>query len=224
MNYLILLLFLVASPGLLAAEDWKYDIRDSLVEKTDEKGNKSYSVDMNVIDYYINRISVHAKEYPPKFESEEQRKNISDKLSILIKTLEIFGKNQQRNPEILARSAFVNSMGHNLDFENASKNAKLQYEKLLKLVPDSPLANYQYGMFLSGTSKYHFDGIPYLEKALSLGQDDARYTLGLLYFQKGEKDKGMKMLEEYSKSNPKNKHVKKTIKAIKNGTLKFQSS
>ncbi len=79
-------------------------------------------------------------------------------------------------------------------------------------------------MFLSGTKKYHFDSVPYLGRALELKQNDAQYTLGLLYFHQGNKQMGMEILQNYSKDNPNNCQVKKIIKAIKSGGLKFESS
>lgn len=218
--FVLILLF----PILAKAEVWDYELRDAMVEKVDERGNKSHSVDMRVIDYYISRIAFYAKEYPPKFKNKEEQDEVINKLEQLIGLLEIIGENQQNNPEFLARAAFANSMGHNVDLEGAAEKSGAYYEKLLRITPESPIANYHYGMFLSGTRKYHFDSIPYLEKALKLGQEDARYTLGLLYYEQGEKEKGMLMLEKYSMDNPKNVHVKKIIEAINSGNLKFESS
>ena len=49
------------------AGEWDYDLRDAMIEKVDKTGNKRYSVDVHIIDYYIDRISINAKEYPPHF-------------------------------------------------------------------------------------------------------------------------------------------------------------
>jgi len=203
---------------------WEYELKDAIIEKIDDEGNKSHSVNMQVIDYYLNRISTYARSYPPKFENEEIKQNVVAKLKQLIGTLEIIGQTQQNNPGFLSRAAFANSMGHNLDLENSDEQAISYYQKLLKIDPDNPVNNYQYGMFLSGTKKYHFESIPFLEKALEFGQKDAGYTLGLLYFHQGHKEKGIKTLQTYSSENPNNEHVLKIIEAIKSGELKFESS
>jgi hypothetical protein len=79
------------------------------------------------------------------------------------------------------------------------------------------------GMFLASTHKYHWDSIPYLQKALELGAEDARYTLGLLFVQQGKMKEGMDHLQTYSKKHPENGHVKNIIKAIENGELQFKS-
>ena len=224
MKPIIIFTFLLLLSTHGSAEVWDYQLKDAMVEKVDEKGKKSHTIDMRVIDYYINRISTHAKEYPPKFKSKKEQDEVIDKLEQLIGLLEIIGENQQNNPEFIARAALANSMGHNVDLKGSAEKSGIYYKKLLRLTPDSPIANYHYGMFLSGTRKHHFDSIPYLEKALKLGQEDARYTLGLLYYQLGDKEKGMSMLRKYSLNNPKNKHVKKLIEAINSGKLKFESS
>jgi len=115
-------------------------------------------------------------------------------------------------------------LGHNLDFEGSSEKATDSFKKLLKIDPNNPQGNYLYGMFLSNTRKYHFDGVPYLEKALKLGVEDSRYTLGLLRVQQGRREEGLKLLKQYSEKNPQNDHVKRVIKAIESGDLKFMSN
>jgi tetratricopeptide (TPR) repeat protein len=223
MRILTILLFLFF-PLHSWANNWEYKLEDAINQKVDEYGNKNHSVDMRVIDYYLEIISNHAKEYPPKFKSKEEQQEIVTKLEQLIELLEIIGENKHDSPEFLARAAFANSMGHNVNLKGSAEKSGSYYKKLLKITPENPVANYQYGMFLSGTKKYHFDSIPYLEKALELKQYDARYTLGLLYYQQGKKEKGMKMLQKFASDNPSNSYVKKIIDALKSGKLKFESS
>jgi tetratricopeptide (TPR) repeat protein len=224
MKIKIVITFLLVFSMVSIAIGWDYDLKDAMVETVDKNGNKHYSVNMKVIDYYINRISMHAKEYPPSFKSKEEQEEIINKLNQLIGFLEILGENNKNNPDFLSRAAFSYSMGHNVNIKGAAQKSHYYYEKLLEITPESPIANYHYGMFLAGTQPYHYDSIPYLEKALKLGQKDARYTLGLLYYQKGDKEKGLGMLQEYSSDNPNDEHVKKVIEAINSGKLKFIKS
>ncbi len=224
MKSTILFTLLVLLSAQANAGVWKYELRQAIFEKTDDKGIKSHSVDMEIISYYIERISVYAKQYPPRFKSKDEQDEVVGKLKQLLELLEIIGENQQNNPDFLAKAAFANSMGHNVDLKGSAKVVGDYYKKLIILKPESPVANYHYGMFLSGTNKYHFESIPYLEKALRLGQEEAKYTIGLLYFQQGQKDIGLSMLKKYSLDNPSNEHVKKVIKAINSGKLKFESS
>ena len=161
MRTIVAIALLLACPLTCIAEEWDYNLRDAMIEKVDETGNKRYSVDVQIIDYHINRISIHAKEYPPRFQSKEEQEEIIFKLNQLLRLLEIISENQQSNPAFLERAAFSYSMGHNVNLEGAAQKSKFYYEKLLEITPENPVANYQYGMFLSGTRKYHFDGIPY---------------------------------------------------------------
>jgi Tfp pilus assembly protein PilF len=147
---------------------------------------------------------------------------VAEKLDKLIGVLAIVEENQQKNADFLLKSAFVQSMAHNINMKGAAKKAKEEFDKLLELEPDNIKGNYLYGMFLSGTQKYHFESIPYLEKAFALGETDAQYTLGLLYYQQGDKNKGLSYLREYAANNPEQERVKKVISAIESGKLKFQ--
>ena len=222
MKKYIITLLLLALPFAAISSDWKHELSEALSKSENEEGITQYKVNMEVIDYYISRIAVHAKEYPPRFKSQEEFNDVAEKLEKLIGVLSIIGQNQQQNAEFLLRSAFVQSMAHNINMKGAADKAKEDFDKLLKLEPDNIKGNYLYGMFLSGTQKYHFESIPYLEKAFTLGENDAQYTLGLLYFQQGDKDKGLKYLQKYAKNNPDQERVKKVISAIETGKLQFK--
>jgi tetratricopeptide (TPR) repeat protein len=222
MKKYIITLLLFVFPFASLASDWKYDLSDALSKSENDEGIIQYSVNLEVIDYYIARIAEHAKEYPPRFKSEEEFNEVAEKLDKLIGVLAIVEENQQKNADFLLKSAFVQSMAHNINMKGAAKKAKEEFDKLLELEPDNIKGNYLYGMFLSGTQKYHFESIPYLEKAFALGETDAQYTLGLLYYQQGDKNKGLSYLREYAANNPEQERVKKVISAIESGKLKFQ--
>ena len=226
MKNLLIVSTLALLPMLCIAEDWKYELDDALVKRIDSDGSERYSVDMMVVDYYIKRIRRHAWQYPPKFASEEQQVEVTDKLRRLLKLLEMMGQTPQASvdSQFLARAAYSNSMGHNADIKGAAERARHYYGKLLEVSPDSVTANYEYCMFLAGTRVSHFDSIPYLEKALALGNDDARYTLGLILVRQGNTKKGLEMLEQYSSDHPDNERVKSMIEAVHAGTLKIKSN
>lgn len=223
MRIIVVFIFLLFFSISSNAKSWEYDLRDALIEKDDGSGNKIHSLDMRIIDYYINKISRHAKQYPPRFSSKEEQVEVIDKLQKLLSLLEIISESQHSNSEFLVRAAFSNSMGHNVNLKGAAEKSKIYFELLLNIKPDDPVVNYQYGMFLLGTKKYHYDSIPFLEKALKLGYEGARYTLGLLYYQQGNNEKGIIMLKKYSSDNPDNDHAKKVIDSINTGKLRFES-
>lgn len=214
------ILLLICSTNLLAIQ-WDYTLQDAVKKSVDTNGQTKYSIDMRVFDYYLKKISAYADNYPPQFANDEERNEIHNKLTDLINMLEIIGKTQQRNPNFLYRASHANKLGHNMDIQGSSQRAKNYYSTLLDIFPDNPKINFTYAQFLVSTSAYHFESIPYFEKALELGIEHAKFSLGLLYAEQGNTKKGLKILQEYSRNYPKNSYVQKVIKAIESGNVKF---
>ena len=178
-------------------------------------------IDTVKVREYIEWASPCIKSYPPRFTDAAQRKSIIFKTSSICKEIRDLSIKNINDINMLIDLGYILSMGHNLDLGTAELS-KQYFEKAITLAPDNVKANYLFGMFLVSTRKYFNDSVPYLEKALKLGEKDAGYSLGLIYIRKGETEKGMKMLEEYSKNNPKNEYVKKIIKAIQEKKLEFK--
>jgi len=221
MKPLFIFLFISFYTSQLFALQWEYTLKDALITTVDKDGHKQHSIDIKVIDYFINAISPYARSYPPKIKNEQDKKEITDKLVKLSNMLETLLANQPKNIVLLTKAAFVHTMAHNVDIKGSFNKAKHNYEVALSIDTNSAKINYMYGMFLVNTKKYHYHSIPYLEKALDLGVDDARYTLGLLYYHQGNEIKGLEFLHTYAKDNPKNQHVKNIIEALKNKKLAF---
>ncbi len=216
-----LILFGIAFQSALAlpahADPWKYSLEEALQVRTDQTGRERYSLDAEIIGYFLNRIASHARAYPPSFESDAQRQDVSHKLRLLIDVLGVVAAN---DPELMLRYAFAQSMGHNLDFANSAKEAIRAFETLLKADPGNRRANYHYGMFLASTAQ-SMRAFPYLEKALVAGEEDARYTLGLLELQHRDRDKGVRLLEQYTLDVPENSHALRMLEAAREGKLSF---
>jgi len=64
------------------------------------------------LDQSISEIDVHAKQYPPKFDSPLQRTELERKLRDLISILAKATKAYPNDTELLFRQAYANSMGH----------------------------------------------------------------------------------------------------------------
>lgn len=182
---------------------------------------KNKKLDKLKLKEYIEWVSPCIQSYPPRFKDEVQRKKIMAATSLICKEIRDLSINDINDIDTLIDLGYVLSMGHNLDLGTAELS-KHYFEKALVIDPDNVRANYLLGMFLVSTRKYFYDSIPYLDKALKLGKQDAEYTLGLIYIRKGNTDKGMKMLKDYSEKNPKNEYVKMVIKAVKEKELEFK--
>lgn len=185
--------------------------------------NSDGDLDNKYIQKFIDQTKPYIKEYPPRFKSKEHQEITISTTKNIIKEFKSTDLSTLNDANLLTNIALIYSMAHNLDLGTA-RNAKITFEKALSIDENNKKTNYLYGMFLISTSKYHFESEKYLQKALELGERDSLFSLALLQLQKGNKEKGLNMLEEYSKDNPNNNHVKKVIEAVKNGEIKFEKS
>lgn len=210
----LLLLLTLTSPMAYAIGYPEYDPQRILTVSEDASGQKIFGLDMRYLDRMLGDLSRHAGRYPPNFDSPGQKQRAIQDLNALSGMLGLLLKDGKPNPQILFRSAITNRMAHNLDISGASEKAGQQFQSLLLIEPNAPLGNFQYGVFLAETGSAE-RSIPFLEKALSLGVDEANYTLGMAHLSLGNKAEALSRLNAYSKSNPGDESVKELIKAIK---------
>ena len=181
------------------------------------------AIDQAKVKEFIEWSAPHIRQYPPRFENEDQQKRIT--FSTLLVTGEIrkLDTTTIKDANLLTELGHIMAMGHNIDLPTAERGKEI-FEQAIVEEPANKRANYLFGMFLVSTSKYQNESLKYLKKAAELGEKDAQYTVGLILCRQGEKEKGLMELEAYAKANPDNEHVKKVIKSIKEGTLKFRES
>lgn len=209
----LMLLLTLSSSMAYAIEYPGYDPQRILTVSENATGQKSYGLDMRYLDHMLGDLSQHAGHYPPSFDSKEQRQRAIQDLKALSGMLGLLLKDEKPNPQILFRSAITNRMAHNLDISGASEKAGQQFQSLLQIDPETPVGNFQYGIFLAETGSAE-RSIPFLEKALSLGVDEANYSLGMANLSIGNKAEALLRLSAYSNSNPDDKSVKELIKAV----------
>ena len=179
--------------------------------------------DANRIASFAASIAPFLREYPPSFQDAEHERRLRRTTMEMVDELNALDLSDVKDSDVLTSIAFIFSMAHNLDLGTAPK-AKEVFERSLSMNPDNLRSNYLFGMFLVSTREHHFDALPFLEKALALGEKDARYTIGLLLVEKGERDKGIQILEAYAADHPEQTRPRSLIQAIKEGTLKFRSN
>ena len=200
----------------------KYDLRDSLKTKTTEDGKTKHYLDMKMVDKVIDDLAAHAKNYPPTFRSKDEKNRAARDAKMLISLFDAIAANDKAETELLLKSGFLNSIAHNLDIKGSAQKASAYYQRLLKREPNHPAGNFHYGVFLAGTATGQKKSLPYLEKALKLGVEDARFSLGLAHLTLGDKTKSLEYLESYSKKNPDDEHAKIIIEAIKSGRIEVK--
>ncbi|MCP3923771.1 MAG: tetratricopeptide repeat protein [Desulfobacterales bacterium] len=198
-------------------------IKDAIKTKTLNSGTVESYIDFQIIDQISQRIAVHAGNYPPKFDNIGQRKKIVIDLKKTLYLLKTLLTQENKDPRLLIRIGFLNSMGHNLGFPGSDKKAIKAFEKLLKLHPNHPKGNYYYGIFLASTAKFQLKSVKYLKKSIELGALDAMFTLGLVYLRAGKEKQGIILLQKYAVMYPESTATE-LIKSFKEGRLKFHKS
>jgi tetratricopeptide (TPR) repeat protein len=165
----------------------------------------------------LNEIAPHARSYPPKFSSPEERVQTEEHLKALLAQLDKMSDRHPDDEDILFLKGAANAMGHNLDYPGCAEKAMAAFDRLLAIDPKNRRALYEYGGFLSGTTLMD-KAIPYLDRAIQLGEERAHYTLAFVYVKKGDLQKALPEFEAYLKLDPEDATAKKFVADIRSGT------
>lgn len=185
---------------------------------------KEVSVSLSSIDAELSAIAPHAKDFPPRFSSAAERKQIEARLRELLTLLDAAVAQHPDEPELLFRSGFANAMGHNLDFDGCAPKYYKAFDRLLELKPEDPRANFYYGAFLAGTAARQKDSSVYLEKAVALGVTDAHYTLAFVYLSQSDKPNALKHLREFARQHPDDQMIERKIMQIEHAEINVRHS
>lgn len=199
----------------------EYDVKKSLTITNTKDGSK-YGLDFQYIDLVINDLALHAKNYPPKFDSNADQKRAINDAGILSGILDVIVNSPIESPELLERTTLLNSIGHNLDISGAAQKADRDFKRLLELLPDDPKSNFTYGAFLGNTNRGG-EALAYLNRSIRNGGTDAYYALGMAYLTMNNSKLALHNFEQYRKHNPKDKGLSKIIDAIKTGNIKVNT-
>lgn len=209
----LLLVLALISSVTHAIEYPEHDPQKILTVSQNVSGQTVYGLDMHYMDRMLNDLSRHVGHYPPSFDSADQRRRVSQDLNGLLGILDVLLKDKRLSLQILLRSAIANRMGHNLDIPGSAEKAEQQFQALLQAEPGAPQGNYQFGIFLAETGRLG-QSIPYLEKALAMGIEEANYSLGMAYLGTGNKQAALVRLREYLKTEPNDSSMRELIKTI----------
>lgn len=217
---LLAILMLHASSVTCAKEYGNHDPKRMLTVSETPSGKK-HGFDLRYLDQMLNDLALHAKNYPPQFDTAQDRQRAVQDIKMLSGMLDILIVGPSPNAELLMRAGFLNSIGHNLDIPGSAEKTAAIFQKLLTAAPADPRGNYMYGTFLAGAGKPR-EAIPYLEKALAVGVADAAYSFGMTYLTLGDKQKALQHLDAYQQRNPNDGNVTKLIDGIRNGKLEIK--
>lgn len=219
-KFLLTLVVLLVASAASARAYGNYDLKRLLTVSETPSGRK-YGFDGAYLDQMLSDLSAHAKNYPPQFDTPQDRQRATQDVRALSGMLDTLINVPAPNPELLVRAGYVNSIGHNLDVAGAAEKAGSIFQRLLTASPSHPRGNFLYGTFLAGVGKPK-EALPYLEQALAVGVTDAAYALGMAYLTLGDKGQALKNLEEYKRRKPGDKNVDKVIDAIRHGKIEFK--
>ena len=163
---------------------------------TEPKTVASWSLEQ--IDKSLDTAFRHARSYPPRFDSEQQRNNIEKELKVVIAQLETMLAGSGSNPEILFRLGKANTFAYNLDIEGSGKKAQQHFSQLFSIEKNHTDGHLFYGQHLSGKGEFD-QAIEHLKIAAEGGRDIALQMIGITYLQKGDNDQAVVYLKKYQK-------------------------
>jgi tetratricopeptide (TPR) repeat protein len=219
-KYLIAILILLGSANTHSKEYGNYNPKRMLTVSETTEGKK-YALDGAYLDHMLNDLASHAKNYPPQFDTQQDRQRAVQDVTTLSGMLDVLINAPTPNLELLARAGFLNSIGYNLNIAGSGEKTNAIFQKLLSAAPSNPRGNYMYGTFLAGAGKPK-EALPYLEKALSVGVADAAYAIGMTYLTLGDKEKALKHLEDYKRRKPADENIDQLIDSIRNGKIELK--
>lgn len=190
-------------------------------EASPPPGAHEVTIRQSEIDKTLQEIEPHAREFPVRFDSVQQRKDMQAELMRILVFLDAGVKEYPDNADLILRDAVANGFGHNMGCPDCGEKAIVAFDLALKLQPDSPEANWRYGAFLAQTTQRE-RAIPYLQKTASLGVVDAHYTAAMVFVGLDEQDHAKLELREYVKANPKDKAAKGLLTDMEHGNLRIR--
>lgn len=186
-----------------------------MVPKT--KNSNAESLDVSLIDDFINEINPHARHYPPNFDNVSQRYYSRIKLKELESWLRPYAEAPNASYDILLRAAKLNGIGRNLDLgSDFAVRASTYVAKAIGRQPNSAEANFLYGMMLSEGGGFK-EGKKYLEKAASQGYLEAEQSLAQTDLLTSRRPQALSRLRRLSTQNPNNEQLRKQIEIVENG-------
>lgn len=160
------------------------------------------TVDVSEIDRMLSYLLEHAGHYPPRFSDREERQIAAAEVKQLIATIDQHAVHPNASFEVLMRAVQLNQVGRNLDLGvNTAIKAGVYMRRAIALNPNDATANYWYGTMLieGGGIK---EGIPYLNRAVSLGEKKAHLVLAQAYLHLERREFALKALQSYYEAEP----------------------
>jgi hypothetical protein len=129
-----------------AKEYGTYDTR-CMITVSESASGKKYGFDIKYLDQMPNDLALHAKHYPPQFDTPQDRQRAVEDVKTLSGMLDILVNGPSSDPDFLWRAGYLNSLGYNLDISGSADKVTAIFQKLLAAAPSDPRGNYLYGEY-----------------------------------------------------------------------------
>ena len=159
-------------------------------------------LDVTDIDDFLQLVEGKARHYPPRFTDRQERKGYESKLKEVSHQLDTLATNPNASFDVLIRAFKASVLGRNLDLGSAYTTKSLTYaQRLLKINPEDPEANFWFGFGLSEGGGQS-EAIPYLNKAMQGGVQEAYLASVNNYIAMEQKKNAIQTLKNYKIKYP----------------------
>lgn len=164
-------------------------------------------VDITAIDDFLQLVEGKARHYPPRFTDRQERKGFESKLKETTQQLDTLASKDNASFDVLIRAFKASVMARNLDLGSVYTTKSLTYaQRILKLNKEDAEANFWFGFALSEGGGQR-EAIPYLDKAMKLGVQEAYLATANNYIAMEQKKNATQILKNYKLKYPQEAEV-----------------
>ena len=159
-------------------------------------------VDITEIDDFLQLVEGKARHYPPRFTERQERKGFELKLKEVTQQLDTLASKDNASFDVLVRAFKASVMARNLDLGSVYTTKSLAYaQRILKINQEDPEANFWFGFALSEGGGQR-EAMPYLDKAIKAGVQEAYLATANNYFAMEQKKNAVQTLKIYKLKYP----------------------
>ena len=164
-------------------------------------------VDITEIDDFLQLVEGKARHYPPRFTDRKERRGFESKLKELTLQLDTLASQPNASFDVLIRAFKASVLARNLDLGSVYTTKSLDYaQRILKINKDDAEANFWFGFALSEGGG-HREAMPYLDKAMKGGVQEAYLSATNNYIALEQKKNAVQTLKTYKAKYPQEAEV-----------------
>ncbi|AXY57092.1 hypothetical protein CDG60_11265 [Acinetobacter chinensis] len=164
-------------------------------------------IDITEIDDFLQLVEGKARHYPPRFTERQERKGFEAKLKEVTQQLDTLASKDNASFDVLVRAFKASVMARNLDLGSVYTTKSLNYaQRILKINKEDAEANFWFGFGLSEGGGQR-EAIPYLDKAMKAGVQEAYLSAANNYIAMEQKKNAIQVLKNYKIKYPQEAEV-----------------